>query len=134
VTLPWWFTVAVMVAFGAVTGSRFANTTVRLLLTFVTAALGVFAVASVITGVFALLLFFLLDIPIAEVMVAFAPGAVEAMLLLALALSFDPIYVASHHLARIFIVMAATPLVVRLRARGRAKGPAVKQTSEVIDD
>jgi membrane AbrB-like protein len=134
VTLPWWFTVAVMVAFGAVTGSRFANTTVRLLMKFVTAALGVFLVASAITGAFALLLRLLLDIPIAEVMVAFAPGAVEAMLLLALALSFDPIYVGTHHLARIFFVMLATPVAVRLRTRGRAKGPAVKPTSEVIDD
>ncbi|MFA6264862.1 MAG: AbrB family transcriptional regulator [Pseudolabrys sp.] len=134
VVMPWWVSYLVMIAFGAVSGARFANTPVRLLLRFVGAAFGVFAVAVVITAGFAVLLLALLDIPVAEVMVAYAPGAVDAMLLLALALNFDPVYVGTHHLVRIFFVMVSTPFVVRLRARGAARGPAVKPSPDSVDD
>jgi membrane AbrB-like protein len=134
VVMPWWLSYVVMIAFGAVSGARFAGTPLKLLLQYTGAAFGVFAVAIVISGGFAVLLLGLLDIPIAEVMVAYAPGAVDAMLLLALALHFDPVYVGTHHLVRIFFVMMITPFVVRLRARGLAKGPAVKPSADSVDD
>jgi len=53
----------------------------------------------------------------AEVMIAFAPGAVDAMMLLALALNLDPVYVGAHHLTRIFFVSLTMPLVARRSAR-----------------
>ena len=46
-------------------------------------------------------------------MIAFAPGSVDAMMLLALALNLDPVYVGAHHLARIFFVSLTMPLVAR---------------------
>ena len=126
VMMPSWVYFTVMVAFGAVSGARFANTPVRLLLRFTGAAFGVFAVAVVITAGFAMLVLAMLDVPVAEVMVAYAPGAVDAMLLLALALNFDPVYVGTHHLVRIFFVMAATPLIVRMGARAKTEPPPLK--------
>lgn len=134
VVMPWWLTYSVMIAFGAVSGARFANTPLRLLLQYTGAAFGVFAVAVIVAAGFAGLLLLLLDIPAAEVMVAYAPGAVDAMLLLALALGFDPVYVGTHHLVRIIFVMGTTPFVVRLRARGADKGPPVKPSVDSIDD
>lgn len=134
VVMPWWLSYTVMMAFGAVSGARFANTPLRLLLQYTGAAFGAFAVAVVVTAGFAGLLLLLLDIPVAEVMVAYAPGAVDAMLLLALALSFDPVYVGTHHLVRIIFVMGTMPFVVRWRARGGEKGPAVKPSADSIDD
>jgi len=134
VAMPWWLSYTVMIAFGAVSGSRFANTPIRLLVQYTGAAFGAFGVAIAVTAGFAGLVLLLLDIPVAEVMVAYAPGAVDAMLLLALALSFDPVYVGTHHLVRIFFVMGTMPFVVRLRARGGEKGPAVKPSSDSIDD
>jgi hypothetical protein len=50
-------------------------------------------------------------------MIAFAPGAVDAMMLLALALSLDPVYVGAHHLTRIFFVSLTMPLLARYSAR-----------------
>jgi uncharacterized protein len=50
-------------------------------------------------------------------MIAFAPGAVDAMMLLALALNLDPVYVGAHHLTRIFFVSLTMPLVARRSAR-----------------
>ena len=54
---------------------------------------------------------------IADVVIAFAPGSVDAMMLLALALNIDPVYVGAHHLARIFFVSLTMPLVARFAAR-----------------
>jgi len=120
VAMPWWATNTVMIAFGAVTGSRFANTPLRMLLHYLGAAFGSFAAALTITAIFAAGLVGLLALPVAEVMIAFAPGAVDAMMLLALALHLDPVYVGAHHLARIFYVSMTMPLVARRTARPRA--------------
>ena len=122
VVMPWWATNTVMIAFGAVTGSRFANTPLRMLLHFVGAAFGSFAVAVTITAIFAAGLVGMLSLPMAEVMIAYAPGAVDAMMLLALALNLDPVYVGAHHLTRIFFVSLTMPLVAR-RNRAPRKLP-----------
>ncbi len=117
VAMPWWVTYSVMIAFGAVTGSRFANTPVRMLLNYIGAAFGSFAVALGITAVFAVGLVSLLSLQIAEVVIAYAPGAVDAMMLLALALHLNPVYVGAHHLTRILFVLLSMPFVARHTAR-----------------
>jgi membrane AbrB-like protein len=122
VAMPWWATITVMIAFGAVTGARFANTPVRMLLQFIGAAFGSFAAAVTITSIFAVGLVTMLSLPVAEVMIAFAPGAVDAMMLLALALNLDPVYVGAHHLTRIFFVSLSMPLIAR-RHRRKPKLP-----------
>ena len=120
--MPWWVANTAMVAMGAVTGSRFANMPLRLLLNFVAAAFGSFAVAVLIAAVFAVLLISLLSLRVAEVMIAFAPGSVDAMMLLALALNLDPVYVGAHHLTRIFFVSLTMPLMARRSARALKVG------------
>jgi len=119
VVMPWWVANTVMIAFGAVTGSRFAGTPLRLLANFIGAAFGSFAVAVAVTAVFAAGLVGILALPIAEVMIAYAPGAVDAMMLLALALNLDPVYVGAHHLVRIFFISLAMPLLARRAAPAR---------------
>jgi len=120
--MPWWVANTAMIAMGAVTGSRFANMPLRLLLNFVAAAFGSFAVAVMIAAVFAVLLISLLSLRVAEVMIAFAPGSVDAMMLLALALNLDPVYVGAHHLTRIFFVSLTMPLMARRSARALMSG------------
>lgn len=115
--LPWWMTNTVALALGAVIGARFTNTPLRLLAHYLGAAFGSFAVAVTITAVFAAGLLHLLPLKVAEVMIAFAPGSVDAMMLLALALHLDPVYVGAHHVMRIFLVSLTAPLVVRRVAR-----------------
>jgi len=126
VVMPWWVTNTVMIAFGAVTGSRFAGTPLRLLVHFIGAAFGSFAVAVAITAIFAAGLVSILSLPIAEVMIAYAPGAVDAMMLLALALNLDPVYVGAHHLVRIFLISTTMPLVARYARPQKTPGSAPK--------
>jgi membrane AbrB-like protein len=115
--MPWWIANTAMIALGAVTGSRFAGTPLRQLANFVAAAFGSFVVAVAIAAVFAAGLISVLSLHVAEVMIAFAPGSVDAMMLLALALHLDPVYVGAHHLVRIFFVALTMPLLARRVAR-----------------
>jgi membrane AbrB-like protein len=115
--LPWWAANTAMIALGAVIGARFANTPPRLLLHFLTAAFGSFAVAAAIAAGFGAVLVAALSLRGAEVIIAFAPGSVDAMMLLALALNLDPVYVGAHHVMRIFLVALSVPFAARRIAR-----------------
>lgn len=113
VTLPPWLTNIAMVGLGAVAGSRFTGTPLRLLLRYLGAALGAFAVGLTISAAFAFLAASVVSLRISDVVVAYAPGAVDVMMILALALNLDPVFVGAHHLARIFSVSLALPAIVR---------------------
>ena len=113
ITFPPWFANIAMVGLGSVAGSRFTGTPFRLMLSYLGAALGSFAVSIVITAVFALAVTMLLGLRISDVVVAYAPGSIDAMMILALALHLDPVFVGAHHLARVFTVTLALPIIVR---------------------
>ncbi|MCC6890157.1 MAG: AbrB family transcriptional regulator [Hyphomicrobiales bacterium] len=98
--LPWWLGGAAVVVVGAIAGSRFANTGWRTLADYLGAALGSFAVAVAVAAGFAALVMALLPFRPADVIIAFVPGAQDQMMLLALALTLDPVYVGAHHLSR----------------------------------
>ncbi len=124
VSLPWWAGSAAVVTLGAVAGARFANTNPRTLLSYLGAAFGSFAVAVTVAASFALTVVALLPFRIADVIVAFAPGAQDTMMVLALAMHLDPVYVGAHHLARFLavsfsIAIAARQLVRRAPACSR---------------
>lgn len=113
-TMPWWAVSAVMVGLGCITGSRFANTDLRLLFRHFGAALGSFSVAVAIVSVFAAAAAFTVNLNLPDVVVSYSPGALDAMMILALALHLDPIFVGAHHVARFMLVSAALPLFVRI--------------------
>jgi uncharacterized protein len=48
---------------------------------------------------------------VTDTAVAFAPGAQETMMLLALALRLDPVFVGAHHIARYFFVSVTIPIL-----------------------
>jgi membrane AbrB-like protein len=109
--LPWWVAAAAVIGIGAVTGSRFANTDPITLLRYLGAALGSFAVAITVATIFVVALTAVLPLRIADVVVAYAPGAQDTMMVLALALHLDPIFVGAHHLARYILVSLSIPML-----------------------
>jgi membrane AbrB-like protein len=113
VSLPPWLVSVSMVGLGAVTGSRFTGTPVRVLLRFFGAGLGAFVVGASIAASFAVVAGSLMSLRISDVVVAYSPGAVDVMMILALALHLDPVFVGAHHLARMFTVTLALPVAVR---------------------
>ena len=126
--LPWWVASAAVIGIGAVTGSRFANTDPRTLLRFLGAALGSFAVAISIASAFVLGLTAISSVRIADAVVAFAPGAQDTMMVLALALHLDPVFVGALHLSRFLLVSLLVPFLAHRLRRGppmaRRKPPA----------
>jgi membrane AbrB-like protein len=118
--VPSWIANAAMIALGAITGSRFTNTPLRLLLKYLGAGCGSFAVAVTIAAIFASGLIVYFSLNAAEVMMAFAPGSVDAMMLLALALHLDPVYVGAHHVTRIVLVSLTMSVMARRAAARKA--------------
>ena len=115
--LPSWVRNVALIGIGALIGSRFARMRMKTLLRYVNAALGSFAIAIVISAIFVGITLLLTSARYGDVLVAFAPGAMGAMLALALTLHIDPIFVGAHHLSRFVFVTIATPGIVHLFGR-----------------
>jgi uncharacterized protein len=115
--LPPWVRAIALVGIGALIGSRFARMEVKTLLSHVNAAVGSFAIAIAISAVFVAVIALTTHVRFADIIVAFAPGAMDAMLALALTLHIDPIFVGAHHLSRFVFVSTATPGIVHLFGR-----------------
>jgi uncharacterized protein len=119
--LPWWVGGAAALVLGAVVGSRFADANARSLLGYLGAALGSFAVSMAVATLFALIVTRFFPFPPANVVIAFAPGAQDTMMVLALALHLDPVYVGAHHVARFVVVSFAVAIAARRIAKGAAR-------------
>src|ERR1700731_4266002 len=115
--LPSWVRGVALVGVGSLIGARFARMKARVLLGHIHAALGSFAIAIIISGIFVAVIVLTTHVRFSDVVVAFAPGAMDAMLALALTLHIDPIFVGAHHLSRFVFVTIATPGIVHLFGR-----------------
>src|SRR5215468_2664911 len=122
--LPPWIRNIALVGIGALIGSRFARIRLSTLRSHVAAGLGSFAVAILISAIFVAVIVVTTNVHFSDIVVAFAPGAMDAMLALALTLHIDPIFVGAHHLSRFVFVTIATPGIVHLFGR----------TQEDVDD
>ncbi len=115
--LPNWVRGVALVGIGSLIGSRFARMKTKVLLGHINAALGSFAIAILVSAIFVGLIVLTTHVRPGDLMVAFAPGAMDAMMALALTLHIDPIFVGAHHLSRFVFVTIATPGIVHLFGR-----------------
>lgn len=105
------------VAIGAAIGARFTGVTIdRMARTAAHAIISaIFMLA--MTVLFALALAHWTGNPVPALVLAFAPGGLAEMSLVALALGVDAAFVASHHIARIVMVVTLAPVTFRLTRR-----------------
>lgn len=115
--LPAWCASLAMVGLGAINGSRFNDTPFRVLLHYLAASLGALVVVSTVAAVFVGAASLLLSLRSADLIASYAPGSVDVMMILALALHLDPVFVGAHHLARIVVVSLVLPIGVRVTER-----------------
>jgi membrane AbrB-like protein len=115
--LPTWARAIALIGIGTLIGTRFARMSRKTLLSHIRAALGSFAVAIAVSAVFVVIVATATHARISDIVVAFAPGAMDAMLALALTLHIDPVFVGAHHLSRFLFVTLATPGIVHLFGR-----------------
>ena len=110
--MPQPFIVAAFVVIGCSVGTRFNGMQRHELKLYAGAAVTSVLLSSVIAAVMAYLVAVVLQLPFGQVWVAYAPGGVEAMAALAMALHYDPAYVAIHHLSRIIGLVLALPWIM----------------------
>ena len=117
--LPQWAYIAALTGIGTLIGSRFGKISPRTILSHLAAALGSFTVAIAISSVFVAVIALTTQVKLSDIVVAFAPGAMDAMLALALTLHIDPVFVGAHHLSRFVYVSIVTPGIVHLFGKAR---------------
>jgi membrane AbrB-like protein len=99
------------VTIGSSIGARFAGAPLKWVLKIIAASIGSTSLMLGATVGFALVLAPLSGIPVAPVVLAFSPGGLAEMSLIALALGVETAFVATHHVARIGMIVIAAPLV-----------------------
>ncbi|NKB48397.1 MAG: AbrB family transcriptional regulator [Alphaproteobacteria bacterium] len=109
---------------GASVGARFAGLTFRDLGRIVRLGGIATAILLAITMSFALALTAIAGFPFSSLVLAFSPGGLVEMSLIALTLDIDTAFVATHHIARIGIVVIVVPIIFQLLVRFGLMGPA----------
>jgi membrane AbrB-like protein len=112
--------VAGLVLIGVFIGERFRTLRLSALRATLAAAAGSLVLTVAVAIASAAAAAALAGVGFSDAMVAFAPGGLEAMMVLALILGLDPLYVGVHHLARFIGIAMALPLVVGTLA-GKAR-------------
>lgn len=64
------------------------------------------------------LIAYLTNLPLIDVIIAFAPGGLETMVAMGAIVDADPTYVAIHHVARLFFLSIFVPLVLSRSGTG----------------
>jgi hypothetical protein len=100
---------------GIVIAERVRTLEGRVALRTLPAALGSLVVGVAVAGAFAVASAALARVGLADALVAFAPGGLEAMMVLAVVLHLDPLYVGVHHLARFFGIGFLLPVLFARR-------------------
>lgn len=115
---PAWLVGVTQVVVGCGLGARFAGVDHRLLLRAIRLASLNAAVALGLTFAFALILAPLVSEPVAAVFLAYAPGGLAEMSLVALSLNMSVVYVTVHHILRIVLSVFAARIGARLLRGG----------------
>lgn len=110
--MPQWLALPALTILGSMIGTRFSGVTMAELRKAFGAGMAITFVGIFAALLFAGLLTLVVDLPLAQLLVAFAPGGVEAMAAMAFALNLDPTFVATHHIARIFYLSFFVPLAL----------------------
>ncbi|CTQ55793.1 membrane protein AbrB duplication [Roseibium album] len=112
--LPDFVVLPCFVMMGAMIGSRFGEMTFRQFVSVLGASLAAFSAAFLTSILGAFLVSELVGIPFGQALLAYAPGGLEVMTMLAFMLDLDPAFVAAHQIARFTGMVLLLPLVTGL--------------------
>jgi len=105
------------VVVGSMIGARFTGLPLRLVLRGIVLAIGATGLLLLVAVAFGYAVDWTATVPFGSALLAFSPGGLAEMSLIALALGIDAAYVSSHHVVRIFMIVVAAPLAFRLLRR-----------------
>lgn len=104
---------------GSAIGSRFAGFDMKIIKRLSLLSIINIICLLAITTAIAYFLSQTLGLEFIALLLAFAPGGVAEMCLIALALNIDPGFVAFHHLARISLILLVTPMLGRMLSKDK---------------
>lgn len=117
--------IAAQVLLGVIIGGRFIGARPREVGHAILLSAGATVILLMITLAFALLGAGLFNQTTAQVLLAYSPGGLTEMSLVALAMQADVAYVASHHILRIaLVILFASWVFMQIRPRANAAGDA----------
>lgn len=118
-----------LLVLGAMIGVRFAGAKIGMLMRLLPTAVGGTLIAAALATALAAGFGTLAGFDFGQMVMAYAPGGLEAMVFMSMALGYDPAFVGSHHLIRMLFTAFALPVVVRLLfpdlKAGQKSGPKV---------
>jgi membrane AbrB-like protein len=119
--LPEPLIIAIFLLMGVVIGSRFRGITRAELGRAAVSGLVATAMTIAIVSAVAFLCSLLVAMPFTQIWLGLAPGALESMGALGVALGYDAAFIAAHHASRMFLLAAAIPLAVWFLARAEKR-------------
>ncbi|MFD1695091.1 AbrB family transcriptional regulator [Roseibium aestuarii] len=111
VALPEPVLIPCFIGLGCFIGSRFTQTTLSAFVRLIAVGMGAVIVGLAVSVGFAWVLAVMLDLPLGQLILAYAPGGLEVMTLMAFMLDLDPAFVAAHQLVRYIGMVLLLPLV-----------------------
>ncbi len=119
---PWFLVALAQLIVGGSLGCRFVGVDPRVMARIVLVSIPGTGVLLAITLAFGFGLHLLTGIPSTLLVLAYAPGGLAEMSLIAFYLGQDTAFVASHHLIRITLIILLAPVVFRVLSGRSAKG------------
>lgn len=116
--IPEPFLVLGFVVIGVLIAERFSGLSPREFRALLRPAAGAFVVGTAVSVLIAALVALLTGLPVGKLILAYAPGGIEAMAVLAFVLDMDPAFVGAHHVVRFTMIAVLLPFAARL-ALGR---------------
>jgi membrane AbrB-like protein len=121
---------AAQLTLGIVIGCRFAGTAASLVLRIIMLSLGSTVILLFWTAASAMLVSWATGMSAVTLVLAYSPGGLAEMSLIALALHAEVAFVAAHHIVRIFVVMVAAAPVYAVLDRLGPRAPAAVPVDE----
>lgn len=119
--VPGWLVGFAQLMLGTMIGCRFLGTPATLVLSALAYAAGATGLVLVVSAAFAFGFHGLFGQSVSQVFLAYAPGGVTEMSLIALSSGGDVAYVSVHHIVRISMLVAIAPLLGRIWRRGQTE-------------
>jgi len=113
-SIPEMVMIAGFVVMGVLIAERFAGTSLVEIRQLLRASVAAFVIGTAISILLALVVAWITGLQVGKVVLAYAPGGIEAMAILAFLLDMDPAFVGAHHIVRFLGIALLLPVTVRL--------------------
>lgn len=119
-SLPTWVVFTAFLVLGSSVGARFSGTRWSQVVSVGRFGMVYALFALVVAALMAWLVASMTQLSFVAVLLALIPGGVGEMAVIAMVMDIDPVYVVSHHVLRLLLLIFMTPLIMRIAKQAAA--------------